>query len=215
LLAHLAELSFHLSVHKPHIVLIQESWLNKSIEHVSIANYTLLSRRDRSDTENRGGIIAFVRNDVRQAVHYSDSEHAERSWHLLHLDIGSFALCNWYRSPSASDDQIHSFRDELAEIQDQVIGFIILGDLNVHHIRWLRYSSGSSREGIMLKSVCDDFALKQLVNEPTRGEYLLDLCLTDLDACKVKTSSAIADHEAIIAEVKLPVAKCVAIVRNV
>jgi len=195
--------------------LIQESWLNKSIEHVSIANYTLLSRRDRSDTENRGGIITFVRNDVRQAVHYSDSEHAERSWHLLHLDIGSFALCNWYRSPSASDDQIHSFRDELAEIQDQVIGFIILGDLNVHHIRWLRYSSGTSREGIMLKSVCDDFALKQLVDEPTRGEYLLDLCLTDLDACKVKTSSAIADHEAIIAEVKLPVAKCVAIVRNV
>ena len=194
LLAHLAELSFHLSVHKPHIVLIQDSWLNKSIEHVSIANYTLLSRRDRSETENRGGVIAFVRN----------------------LDIGgSFALCNWYRSPSASDNKTHSFREELAEIQDQVIGFIILGDLNVHHIRWLRYSSGTSREGIMLKSVCDDFALKQLVSEPTRGEYLLDLCLTDLDACKVKTSSAIADHEAIIAEVKLPVAKCAATVRNV
>ena len=94
LLAHVAELSFHLSVHKPHIVLIQESWLNKSIEHVSIANYSLLSRRDRSDTENRGGIIAFVRSDVRQVVHYSDSEHAERNWHLLHLDIGGFVLCN-------------------------------------------------------------------------------------------------------------------------
>ena len=175
MLAHVAELSFHLSVHKPHIVLIQESWLNKSIEHVSIANYSLLSRRDRSDTENRGGIIAFVRSDVRQVVHYSDSEHAERNWHLLHLDIGSFALCNWYRSPSALDVQIHSFREELAELQDQVIGFIILGDLNVHHIRWLRHSNGTSREGILLKSVCDDFELKQLINEPTREGYFIRL----------------------------------------
>ena len=63
LLAHLAELEFVLSVHKPHIVLIQESWLDASTEQVKISGYKEVSRRDkregeeRAGTANRGGIL--------------------------------------------------------------------------------------------------------------------------------------------------------------
>ena len=50
LLAHLAELEFSLSIHRPHIVLIQESWLDASTEQVKIikllVGYVEVSRRD-------------------------------------------------------------------------------------------------------------------------------------------------------------------------
>ena len=38
LLAHTAELSYQLEVHKPHLVLIQESWLNASTQAITLAD---------------------------------------------------------------------------------------------------------------------------------------------------------------------------------
>ena len=52
LLSHLAELKFHLNKHRPHIVLIQETWLNESIESVAIRGYRTISRRDRKAGQN-------------------------------------------------------------------------------------------------------------------------------------------------------------------
>ena len=95
LLANHAELCFHVQLLSPHVIFIQESWLHQGLESKEIPNYIELSRRDRSDSENRGGIIAFVRKDVRNVVHVSNSSVGERSWHLLHTDMGSIALCNW------------------------------------------------------------------------------------------------------------------------
>ena len=46
--ANLAELECHLHQLQPHIVFIQETWLDASTESVSITNYTIISRRDRS-----------------------------------------------------------------------------------------------------------------------------------------------------------------------
>ena len=37
--AHMVELEYHLELHKPHIVLLQETWLDASTESVTIANY--------------------------------------------------------------------------------------------------------------------------------------------------------------------------------
>lgn len=77
LLSHLGEIQHHLDVYNPHVVFFQETWLNISIEEVPIPGYRCLSRKDRSETENRGGIIAFVRNDVRNVVHLFNSDDAE------------------------------------------------------------------------------------------------------------------------------------------
>ena len=41
----------------------------------------------------------------------------------------------------------------------------------------------------MFKQICDGYGLRQLVDVPTRGPYLLDLCLSDLDYCKVKVGT--------------------------
>jgi len=196
--AHTAELCHHIALHSPHVIFIQESWLNESIEQVELPNYTILSRRDRSSSENRGGIIAFVRLDVKNVVHVNNSTVAERSWHLLHSDIGSIALCNWYRPPGADLDHIDSFQQELSEFQDDAIGSLVIGDLNIHHMRWLRFSNDNTAAGAQLKRICDEADLHQLVREPTREQYLLDLCLSDVDGAKVEVLPKIADHKALL-----------------
>ena len=101
LLAHKGELEYQLGVYKSHIVLIQETWLNNSIENVQLLGYTLIKRRDRSSSENRGGVISFVRCGIQNVVHLSCSLNSERMWHYLHLDHGCIAIGNWYRSPSS------------------------------------------------------------------------------------------------------------------
>ena len=49
--------------------------------------------------------------------------------------------------------------------------------------------------------------MQQLVREPTRGQYLLDLYLTDVVGTKVEVGPTIADHKFILARVPLPEVK--------
>ena len=139
--------------------------------------------------------MAFVRADVKNIVHLYNSTQAERSWHLLHLDVGTLAIANWYRPPSSALEHIASLQEELSGLKHEVIGFILLGDMNIHHQRWLFRSNANTLEGSTLKEICDDFALQEIVRQPTRGEYLLDLCLTVLEDSKCVTLPEIPDHK--------------------
>ena len=73
-----------------------------------------------------------------------------------------------------------------------------MGDMNIHHRRWLRHSNDNTSLGAQLKEVCDDHALRQLIREPTRGQYLLDLVLTDIETCKAELTPSIADHRGLL-----------------
>ena len=146
-----AEICCNLNQYQPHVICIQETWLNKSVENISFPNYQVLSRRDRSETENRGGILTLIRQDATNAVHIFNSVDAECSWHFLHLDVGCIAFGNWYRPPGAEDIHITSLRAEMAEMKSEVLGFILIGDINIHHRRWLRYSHSIYSEGVLLK----------------------------------------------------------------
>ena len=81
---------------------------------------------------------------------------------------------------------------------------IISGDLNIHHRRWLLHSNANTPIGAEMKVLCDTYALLQLVREPTREQYLLDLFLSDLPGIRIKVLPVIADHKAILAHVPLP-----------
>ncbi len=66
----------------------------------------------------------------------------------------------------------------------------------------------------MLRKFCDVVGLRQLVKEPTRGENLLDLALTDLDKVKCKVVGKIADHKGLLLVLPLAVPR-VAIQRRI
>ena len=68
-----------LEQHRPHIVMIQETWLDKTVEKIAVAGYTEVSRRDRKATANRGGIVTLQRADFNGLVHIKNCEEEERS----------------------------------------------------------------------------------------------------------------------------------------
>ena len=51
--------------------------------------------------------------------------------------------------------------------------------------------------------LCDFHGMSQLVRDPTRGDYLLDLSISHIVGAKVEVSSYVADHKAVLT--KLPV----------
>ena len=68
----------------------------------------------------------------------------------------------------------------------------------------LRFSNGNSEIRSDLKALCDNYGLQQIVKEPTRNEYLLDLFLTDIARAKVKTGNYLADHKYLLAKIPVP-----------
>ena len=144
------------------IVLLQETWLDASTEELAILGYVTVSRKDRSPTPNRGGILILAREDFQNLVHVSDSVVDERSWHFLSLDTETILVGNWYRSPSS----YHGFdelQDELVKYYSDCSGVVLSGDCNVHHTRWLRHSNANTAIASDLEVVCDNFGLQQHV----------------------------------------------------
>ena len=112
---HFAELCFQLEVHSPHVVCVQETWLDDSIKQATIPGYVNCSRRDRHKGANRGGIAVFRREDFNGIVHITNSEKEERSWHFLKLGVETYLLANWYRLGASEFDGFSSLYSELAE----------------------------------------------------------------------------------------------------
>ena len=65
----------------------------------------------------------------------------------------------------------------------------------MHHRKWLRHSNGNTALGDELWDICREVGLKQLVREPTRGDYLLDLVLSDVqELVSVRVLPELSDH---------------------
>ena len=101
----------------------------------------------------------------------------------------------WYRPPGADAYDISSLDEELNRLSVDMIGALIVGDMNVWHKSWLKHSHTDTVDGANLHQICKLHGLKQLVTEPTRGANLLDLALSSVPAsCSAKVLSVISDH---------------------
>ena len=202
LISHSAELFAHLElIGLPFIVGVTETWLSNNVGNALLPGYSVISQRDRHDGRRCGGIALFARVSVAsQIVHVADSVEHERAWYILHTDCGAISIGLWYRPPSYDEvASIDALLLEHAEYSQGCIGTIIIGDMNVHHKSWLKFSNSTSIAGRALFDVCCRLGLQQCVQEPTRNEYLLDLVLTDLDnIVKTRVLPKVADHNAVL-----------------
>ncbi len=216
---HGAELAGHLRimVRKPEIVCITETWLNRSVAEFQLEGYVTISRRDRADGRCGGGVLVLAATEVaKQVVETSISATAERVWVMMHTDQGPFLLGAWYRPPAPGEtDSVNSITDEVEAMAGQAIGTIIVGDMNVHNMRWLAHSSHNSVEGDALQNVCEKVGLRQLVRKPTRGEHLLDLVLSNIDGAATKVGKPVADHCTVLAHVPLALPTSIKVTRLV
>ena len=167
---------------RPLLVALTETWLDASTGAVCLAGYSLISRHDRGDGRQGGGVALFAASAFADNVVFiAHSDGYERSWSILHTSVGPLSFCVWYRPPAEELNGIWAFVREFTTHSETTVGSIIVGDFNVHNARWLHHSSGISQEGRILEQGCATHNLKQHVRGPTRGDHLLGLVLTGVD----------------------------------
>ena len=134
-------------------------------------------------------------NSVANIGLLSYSKTAARMWCFLHSNLGMFLIGNWYRPPDDGDTSIAFLAEEMSNLRVDVVGVILAGDMNIHHRMWLRYSRENTAFGEQLLNISRENGLKHMVRAPTRGEYLLDLVLTDVsDMMQIIVLPNLADH---------------------
>ena len=205
-LSHQIELEAFLRIQGlPILVGITETLLDKNTKSIALSQYVLVSRLDRRTGIGKGGGIALfvLETHVARVVHVGDSVSNEQSGHILHIDLGPVLLGLWYRPPSYGEvESITHFDKETESWSSSVIGTIIFGDMNVHHKAWLEHSNGCTPEGRELFRVCAKHGLQQLVQQPTRDKYLLDLLLSDMkQLIKVKVLSEVSDQNMVYVDI--------------
>ena len=145
------------------IIALIETWL-KPHYNPTIPGYVCIEKRNRSD--GRGGVAVFARS-AEDIVCVLISKLDERLWFILHSDIGPLLFCAWYRRPISETDSIARFESEFESLSSSSVGFICVGDNNIHNRTWLRYSKGDSAEGAFMEPVCNQLGLRQIVSKPT------------------------------------------------
>ncbi len=189
---------------RPQIVGFTETFLDPS-KPFSLEGYVQIARLDRRTGETQGGIALFAKAGFENSiVHVGDSKVHERSWFVVHTDRGAVLLALWYRRPAKGEVQsMEDLYDELDEFGGHTIFTIVMGDMNAHEASWLRFSDGTSEEGRALHTFSNITGLEEKVGEPTRGDNLLELVLSDLAGdlkCAVKPG--VSDHDAVLGSVK-------------
>ena len=165
---------------------------------------------------NHGGIALYARCGGILVTHLQHSTVAERSWHVIHSDVGGILLGLWYRPPGAGANDIESFEDELSRLSIDTIGALVIGDMNIWQKSWLKYSPADTVDGANLHRICKEHSLKQLVPGPTRGANLLDLALSSIPAASsAEVLSCISDHASVLVRVDVPMPSIEVLVRTV
>ena len=185
-------------------------------EYLQLPGYTLVSRRDRVGQKG-GGIALFVQNSFSSSVVLLETSLVdERCWHIIHTTQGPYLLGVWYRPPQQGEtDSIQRMEEEYVKHCSNVLGTILVGDLNIHHKNWLQHSRSVTPEGRLLYDFCLTSGFEERVKQPTREKNLLDLVLTDLHTdVKCEVRPQLADHNCVLVTTELGVPSVVEVERE-
>ena len=194
------ELNTFISQAQPDIVLLNETWLKKSIkdhEVIHSKNYTVF-RSDRSqithpsDPSNPnkfrkygGGVLIAVRSDMEATVkRLSMRKGAEIISVELQVGQEKFVFCTVYRVGTLGELNHNSIMDSLRSFYSSRThrNIFIVGDLNLNSVEWPLSDTNNSANRID-KMFLDSFfelGLEQLINCPTHNKgRVLDLLLTN------------------------------------
>ena len=130
-ISHIAETTALLRAmeEQPFLVCLNETFLNKAMEHVELEGYEVLARRDRQGQWG-GGILVFVLDEYFARVTLvAESASAERICLIAHSDQGPYLVCCWYRPPNPGNiETIESLETEYNRYKEGAVGVFVLGD---------------------------------------------------------------------------------------
>ena len=103
----------------------------------------------------------------------------ELIWVQIYCSSTSFLFGLSYRPPSSSDDYFSSLAASLRKITP-TSDVLLCGDFNLPAIDWsVSFPTSSDRSSSRFCDILKDFFLFQLIRDPTRGNHILDLLLTN------------------------------------
>ncbi|MEL7308769.1 MAG: hypothetical protein AAGK05_13450, partial [Pseudomonadota bacterium] len=170
----------YVSMYKPSVIGITESWLTKDIPTSLFCpmNYNVF-RKDRLYAKGGGSLLLVSNEIVSHPVALPRSDFCKIDAVACRLaiqqgmDMG--VLCV-YRPPNLSDDDNAALFAIMSDfLSNDFTSSIIVGDFNFPDIKW-PCSSSSSQSELFLNFVQDNF-LQQHVLQPTRrsSNSILDL----------------------------------------
>ena len=196
----------------PDIVAITETWLDPTVLSSELfpPNFTVY-RRDRPSTTMGGGVLLAVNNRLLS----SRAEELETSCEILWIKIEmvkvkSLYVGVFYRPPTSSALEANKTLEELEtsilRIQNSNANIWLCGDFNMPDIDW---ETGSARKGAGRPEFCrkligitQDASLEQQNLQPTRGQNILDLFLTNNPTLtqQVKVIPGLSDHDSVLVD---------------
>ena len=219
------ELSNLASDTKSDIIVGTETWLKEDIKNSELLldDYDIF-RRDRpgkckaNDKEGRdsrgGGVLIAVKKSLSCEL-ISTSVHSE----IISVKIklkGQKALivCAVYRPPDYSLEKSQEVVNEIRNMSNRNKGAItfVCGDFNLPDVDWVnqeikghQYLKGINEAFIEMSH---DLGMSQIVDQPTRGQTILDLCFTNFPhlITKCHLLARLGDHEIvrIVASIRPP-----------
>ena len=196
---------------KPDIVIATESWLKPDIGSPEIfpSNYNVY-RKDRVDQDG-GGVFILVSSHLISCALDEYSSDLEAVWVEVKEEKGpNIVIGAYYRPPRPDPNSLEEFGN-LNRVSRTTNGTVIIGgDFNLPGIDW---ATLSTKPRAYTPALCNclidiitDNGLEQIVQEPTRGENLLDLILTNNptlinNAQSMPPLSNTADHNTVYMDI--------------
>ena len=203
----------------PDILCISETWLSDCIpdEQYSLPGYRLF-RKDRDlslyedgifQNKARGGVLAYVKEDLNPTEHDKLSTNIELLWIKITPSINTELLVGvCYRPELAGTRYVDLLCDAIHEIDTQDV--ILMGDFNFRDIDWEADIANSKCSDKFLNAVRDNL-LQQLVDTPTRTKYINDLVIVGnksiVQTCEVGENFGTSDHKIIRTQLQLVIPK--------
>ena len=200
--------------HDPDVLAITETWLTEDITDAEFTpeGFTCF-RKDRNLSHYkpntyvnpaRGGVLFLIKSHLN-AIRRED---LETDCELLWVDLKPLPNMTWlagvcYRPEVDQELILQRIEESFSRIDNE--NCFVLGDFNFRNIEW-QTKTGKSKLDKTFITITEDNLLSQMVDEPTRGDNILDLAfVTDMSACtscQVGEGLGRSDHQSIWVNLK-------------
>ena len=168
---------------EPDIIAITETFLDKTItdEEFTPSGFKCF-RKDRNPawycdgtyvTENRGGVLLLIKEELNPTIHKSSDTEAEILWVSTSVDPRNdwiFGVC--YRPEVDEEYILPKIINSINSLDNQNV--MLVGDFNFRNIDWKSGKCSRPLEQFFIDSINDNL-LEQMIDIPTRGSNILDL----------------------------------------
>ena len=159
-----------------------ETWLREGILNSELnLNEFDIWRNDRALTKRGGGVFLCIKK-VFNSIFICEGKKSETVFAKINIPgKAPIVLCCAYRAPDLSFDNCKILCDEIREVKNKFKNsiFILSGDFNLPDINWKTNTIVGSQYSLsknqLFLDLTHDLGLTQTVQEPTRGNNILDL----------------------------------------